>query len=166
MFIDQLFLWSHILGVVAWIGGIAYVLFVLMPAVPKIALRDRANFIPIILRRFLALVWTSVAVILLSGTYRIFWVWNASQAEFWGSPVGRILMEKLTLVAVILVVVSLVTFRAVPRALTHVATHQKDAPDAYACQQCATVVGSLKRHLQVGLAVALLIIFWAVRLRS
>jgi uncharacterized membrane protein len=166
MLLSHLFLWLHILGVVAWIGGIIYVLVVLMPAVPKIALRDRANFVPLILRRFLAVVWTSVGLILVTGLYRIFWVWDAAQSSFWGTPVGRVLMEKLTLFGVILVVVGLVTFRAVPRAIAHVATHQGDAPDAYACKECATVVGSLKRHLQVGLAVALLIIFWAVRLRG
>ncbi len=164
--LSHIFHWFHIVSVVAWIGGIIYILAVLLPNMPKVALRDRANFVPPLLRRFLVVVWTSVTLILATGFWRIFAVWNAEQAAFWGTPLGRILMEKLTLVTAILVVVGLVTFRVVPRAIAHVATHRNDPPDAYACKQCATVIGGMKRHLQVGLVFALLIIFWAVRLRG
>lgn len=165
-FLSQALLWAHIVSVVAWIGGIVYVLVVLMPAMPKIALRDRANFVPLILTRFLWVVWVAYGVILVTGTYRIFFVWDASTGAFWASPLGRVLMEKLGLVAGITAVVLSVTYQAVPRAKAHVATHKADAPDAYACKECATVIGALKRRLQIGLAFALVIIFWAVRLRG
>lgn len=164
--LSQALLWAHIVSVVAWIGGIIYVLTVLMPAMPKIALRDRANFVPLTLNRFLTVVWVSVGVILVTGTYRIFFVWDAATGEFWRTPTGRILMEKLGMVVGILAVVLSVTYQAVPRAKAHVATHKSDAADAYACKECATVVGGLKRRLQIGLAFALVIIFWAVRLRG
>ena len=159
-------LWLHLLGVVAWIGGIAYILLVLMPAMPKIALRDRANFVPLTLRRFLRVVWIAVTVILVTGLCRAFTIWPAGEASFWTTPLGRILGEKLGMVVLILGVVLSVTLRAVPRAIAHVATHKDDPADAYACKQCATIIGSLKRHLQIGLAIALVIIFWAVRLRG
>lgn len=164
--LSQALLWAHIVSVVAWIGGIVYVLFVLMPGMPAIALRDRARFVPLILTRFLWVVWAAFGIILATGLYRIFFVWDAATGAFWTSDLGRVLGEKLVMVVAILAVVLSVTFQAVPRAKAHVATHAHDAPDAYACKECATVIGGLKRRLQIGLVFALFIIFWAVRLRG
>ncbi len=166
MDIHTLFLWLHVLGVVAWIGGIIYILAVLLPNMPKVALRDRANFVPPLLRRFLAVVWTSVVIILVTGFYRIFVLWNAASPEFWTTPNGRLLMEKLGLVVLILGVVLSITFRAVPAAISHVGSHAADSPDAYKCPQCAKYIGAIKLHLQIGLGLALVIILWGVRLSA
>jgi uncharacterized membrane protein len=49
----------HLLAVVFWIGGVGYTLFVLIPALPTVSLRDRAVLVPRLFRRFLTLVWLS-----------------------------------------------------------------------------------------------------------
>ncbi len=164
--VSRIMLWAHIVSVVTWIGGISYILFVLLPAMPNVALRDRARYVPVLLRRFLWVVWVSVVAIFVTGLYRIFFVWNAAEAAFWGTPQGRTLVEKLGLVGAILVVVLLVTFRVVPGAIAHVATHADDPADAYKCPQCLKVIGGMKRHLQVGFAIGLVIILYGVMLRG
>jgi uncharacterized membrane protein len=158
------FHWFHLLAVVAWIGGIIYVLTILLPAMPQVALRDRANFVPLLLRRFLALVWISIGAILLTGLYHIFFVWDATAPGFFGSPLGRTLIEKWVLAAALIGVAAKITLQVAPRAIAHVHTHRDDAPDAYKCPQCLKVIGGLKRHLQVALGIAALTILWATRL--
>lgn len=158
--------WAHLVAVVSWIGGIVYLLTVLLPAMPKLALRDRANFVPIILGRFIRLVWISIATLVASGLYRMFAVWNVGEATFWSLPQGQILTTKLVLAAALIGVALSVTFNVVPKTVAHVSTHKNDSPDAYACLQCAQVMGGMKRHLKTALALALVIIFLAAKLRG
>jgi uncharacterized membrane protein len=164
--LNSILYFLHVLAVVFWIGGIGYILFVLMPAVPHIALRDRARFMPLILRRFLVIVWTAIGVLILSGLYRMFFVWDVTQAGFFTTPTGYTLTIKLVLVAVLIAVAGVVTFQAVPRARAHVTTHHGDPPEAYTCAQCGDIVGGLRRLLQIALLVALTTIYAAVELRG
>lgn len=158
---------AHIWAEVAWIGGIFYILFVLFPAMPRVALRDRAHFVPVLLRRFLRVVWASFFTLLLTGLYRSFWVFDGLSTTFWTStPQGRLLAIKLGFVAALLGLAIAVTFRVVPSAITHLATHQEDPPDRYTCPQCATILGGMRRHLQFALILATAIIIFAVRIRA
>ena len=156
----------HVVAVVFWIGGISYILFVLMPAVPHVALRDRVKFMPLILRRFLYIVWAAIGLIVVSGVYRILFVWNVTEAGFFSTQLGYVLIAKLMLVVVLIVIAILVTFQAVPRAREHVTTHLKDPPDEYKCAQCGDIVGRLRRLLQSALVVALVVIYAAIELRG
>lgn len=158
------FHWIHLLGVVAWIGGIVYILGVLLPAMPHVALRDRATFVPLLLRRFLVVVWISIGAIVLTGLYRIFFVWDVTAPGFFASWPGRTLAEKLVLVGALIGIAAKITFLVVPQAIEHVRTHKNDSPDDYKCPQCLQVIGRLKRHLQFALAIALVTILWAARL--
>ena len=121
---------------------------------------------PLILRRFLVIVWTAIGLLILSGLYRMFFVWDVTQAGFFATPFGYTLTVKLVLVAVLIAVAGVVTFRAVPRAKAHVTTHHSDPPEAYKCAQCGDIVGGLRRLLQIALVVALAIIYAAVELRG
>ncbi len=156
----------HIVATVFWIGGIGYILFVLMPAVPQISLRDRARFMPLILRRFLVVVWTAIGFLLFSGAYRIFFVWDISQMGFFSTPLGYTLAVKLVLVGALIGIALLVTYRTVPHTRAHVRTHLDDSCDAYKCAQCRQIVGGMRRVLQAALIVALVVIYAAVELRG
>lgn len=156
----------HIVAVVFWIGGIAYILTVLMPAVPNLSLRDRAGFMPILLRRFLVVVWTAIMILLLTGLHRVFFVWDITHSGFFATPIGYTLAAKLVLVALLIGIALLVTLRTVPRAVSHVLTHTGAAPDEYKCMQCKQIVGGMRRQLQVALVLGLLIIYAAVELRG
>ena len=162
--INNMMNFIHVAAVVFWIGGISYILFVLMPAVPNVALRDRARFSPVILLRFLVVVWVSAGLLVITGLHRIFAVWNVTEASFWGTALGGTLAAKLVLVAVLIGIAGVVTFQTVPRARAHVKTHEGEACDAYQCGQCKRIVGGMRRILYLGLAVALVIIYLATRL--
>jgi putative copper export protein len=159
--------WLHLLGVVFWIGGIGYILFVLMSGIPMTSLRDRARMMPILLKRFLAIVWISIAVIVASGLFRVFYVMGMTTLDpFILSSYGNLLLLKIILVIALIGVASSVTLRQYPRTLKHLTTHLNDPPESYRCQQCGSIVGGLRNHLDIGLALALVIIFLAAMLRG
>lgn len=164
--VNSILYFLHVVAVVFWIGGIGYILFVLMPAMPRVSLHDRASFMPVILRRFLVVVWTAIGVLVLTGLYRMFFVWDVTQPGFFAAPMGHSLAAKLVLVAILFAIALLVTFRTVPRATAHVSTHIHDSCNAYKCAQCGEIVGGMRRVLQAALVVALAAIYTAVELRG
>lgn len=164
--INSILYFLHVVAVVFWIGGIGYILFVLMPAMPQVSLRDRSRFMPLVLNRFLVVIWTSIGILVISGLYRIFMVWDVTQAGFFTSRVGHVLAAKLVLIVLLIGIALVVTLRTMPRARTHVATHHEDPPDAYKCAQCRNIVGGMRRMLQTALVVALVIIYAAIELRG
>jgi len=159
--------WVHLLSVVFWIGGVGYVVLVLLPNMRLIALRDRARFVPVMMRRFLTVVWISIALIVFSGLYRVLFVMQITTLEpFFFTRYGNILLLKLVLVAALIGVAASVSYRVYPRTVRHVITHLNDEPSVYSCKECSWVVGSIKNHLETGLAVAAVIIFLAAMLRG
>ncbi|MDJ0269363.1 MAG: CopD family protein [Aigarchaeota archaeon] len=159
--------WVHLLSVVVWIGGVAYTVLVMLPNMQLIALRDRARLVPRILSRFLKIVWTSIALIAVSGLYRVVVVLNITGIEpLLLSRYGNILTLKLLLVAALIAVAASLTVRIYPRIVSHVATHINDGPDAYKCPACGSIVGTIRLHLKTGLALAAVIIFLAATLRG
>lgn len=164
--INSIMYFLHVVAVVFWIGGIGYILYVLMPAMPQVSLRDRSRFMPLVLNRFLVVVWSAIGVLVISGLYRIFLVWDVTQAGFFATRVGYVLAAKLVLIVLLIGIAIVVTSRVVPRARTHVATHHEDPPNAYKCPQCGDIVGGMRRMLQAALVVALVIIYAAIELRG
>ncbi|GBC69326.1 hypothetical protein HRbin01_01024 [archaeon HR01] len=159
--------WMHLLGVVFWIGGVAYILLVLMAGLPHVALRDRARMMPILLRRFLYLVWVSVAVVAATGLYRVVFVMGITDvAALTMTRYGNLLLAKLVLVAALLAVASSVTLRVYPRTVRHLQTHLEEPADSYRCTSCRMITGSIKLHLETGLVLAAVIIFAAALLRG
>lgn len=58
----------HVLAAIAWLGGIGFMLLALRPAAAELLLPpQRLPLIAQVLRRFFALVWLSIAVLLLTG---------------------------------------------------------------------------------------------------
>lgn len=164
--VDTLLYFLHLVAAVFWIGGIGYILFVLMPAVTTVALRDRARFMPIVLRRYLVVVWISIAVLAGTGLYRMFMVWDAAASGFWATGLGHTLAGKLVLVVVLIGIAVRLTADTVPQAIRHVHTHLGEPAEAYRCAQCATLMGGMRRRLQLALLIGLAIIYLAVMLRG
>ena len=159
--------WIHLLSVVFWIGGVAYLLLVLLPNLRLIALRDRAKLVPELFRRFMVVIWVSIALITVSGLYRVFFVLGFdSLNDLTASYYGNVLLIKLLLVAALFGVALSVTFRVRPSVVSHVKTHLNDPPESYACAMCKSVAGPLRAHLALGLALASVIILLAALLRG
>lgn len=68
MRLHYLMLFLHLLGVVIWIGGMAFAYLCLRPAVTALAPPQRLAVMAGALGRFFPLVWASIGCILVSGT--------------------------------------------------------------------------------------------------
>lgn len=77
----------HIAAAITWLGGAAFMLFALRPALAgQLAPPQRLPLIAQVLTRFFALVWASIAILLLTGLAMLLAVGMK------GSPIGWHLM--------------------------------------------------------------------------
>lgn len=58
---------AHLAAAITWVGGMAFMLFALRPAVGVLAPPQRLTLVAHTLRRFFAMVWIAIAVLLASG---------------------------------------------------------------------------------------------------
>jgi uncharacterized membrane protein len=68
----------HLLAVVAWVGGMAFVLFCLRPAARVLEPAARVTLMHAALRRFITVVSIAVAAILVSGVAMVAIAWSAA----------------------------------------------------------------------------------------
>jgi uncharacterized membrane protein len=68
----------HLLAVIVWVGGMAFVLFCLRPAARVLEPAPRVTQIHAAIRRFIAVVIVAVAVIFVSGAAMIAIAWSTS----------------------------------------------------------------------------------------
>ena len=67
MSFQHLALFLHLIGVVTWVGGMAFAYLCLRPAAGMLSPAERLALWQGVLERFFRLVWVSIALILLSG---------------------------------------------------------------------------------------------------
>lgn len=67
--IDAFSNFLHVIGVLIWIGGMFYTLFVLRPSLSVIS-TDRVLFVETAMGRFFKFVWVAILLLLLTGGYR------------------------------------------------------------------------------------------------
>jgi uncharacterized membrane protein len=94
MTFQHLTLFVHILGVVVWVGGMAFAYLCLRPAAAALPPEQRLPLWTATLQRFFALVWVSVAIILLSGFGKLGAVGfaNAPGAWHWMMLTGLVMV--------------------------------------------------------------------------
>ena len=59
----------HLLSIILWVGGMAFVLFFLRPALGRLQPADRVNLMHEVLRRFFGAVSASIVIALVSGLW-------------------------------------------------------------------------------------------------
>jgi putative copper export protein len=105
MLLYQLSVFVHILSAIIWIGGMLFLALVVVPATRGLPQRERAALFSTVGRRFRAVGWVCIGLLLVTGTinvsYRVTWAGLVS-GEVWGSPFGRTLGLKLAVVAIML----------------------------------------------------------------
>lgn len=146
--------WLHILAATVWVGGMAFLVLVLVPwlrrAGPELAgplLRDTG-------RRFRGVGWLALGVLVSTGTFNL-WVRGVRVSDFlrpeWrASPFGETLLLKLALFASVVVVSAIHDFRIGPRAST-VCVREPHSPEARALRRTASRLGRLNGLLALGL---------------
>lgn len=113
--------WLHILAAIAWIGGMIFLVLILVPTIRRPEYQDiRASLIHWIGIRFRWVGWICLILLLLSGIFNLIYrgfSWKDLQDDsFWQSSFNRILAVKLLLVVLILLFSVLHDFIIGPRA--------------------------------------------------
>lgn len=116
MSLDVVLHWLHLLAAALWVGGNLAVALVVQPALrASLEPRARLSVYREVGRRFSVLQWSSWAVLLATGLFKL-WGLRATPDVFYG-PFGRILAVKLCLVGAMGVLSLLHAYRWGPRLL-------------------------------------------------
>jgi uncharacterized membrane protein len=126
--------WLHILAATAWIGGM---LFLVLVVVPWLRQSDRANAAVMMSetgRRFRTVGWVCFFILLLTGSFNL-WVRGVrfasfTQSEWLASPFGKTVLFKLAIFALVLVVSTVHDFVIGPAATRALARDPRSAQAA------------------------------------
>ena len=92
--------WVHVTAVVLGVGGIAFLLFVLTPGVGDLQPEQRERLAKQVMVRLRWLLWSSMAIILLSGLYNIRqYYWEVAWGKSW-----ELLTVKIVLACIVFAV--------------------------------------------------------------
>ena len=154
--------WLHLVAVIVWLGGMLFLVLVLIPAIRRPEYRE--IFSPLIHRvgvRYRWIGWIALAVLVLSGitnlAYRGFGWADLWSGRLWQGPFGRTLGIKLLLVAIVFALSALHDFLVGPRA-TALGRADPSSPEALRWRRRAAWIGRINMLLAliiVALGVAL-----------
>lgn len=116
-FLDTFIHWLHLMSAIVWIGGMIFAGWILTP-VARVELPSeiRFPFYKKIGKRFYLLGWSALAVLILTGTYKIVSGWDSLEALL-SSAYGKVLSLKLLLVGAMLFLSYLHDFVWAPKLL-------------------------------------------------
>ena len=136
--------WLHILAATIWIGGMAFLVLVVVPYLRK---GDRAKAAALMRdtgTRFRDVAWVCFAVVLVTGTYNL-WVRGVRLGSFsdptWrASPFGRVVSLKLAVFTAVLLLSAAHDFVLGPRA-TRALVEDPASNKAESLRRMASVMG-------------------------
>jgi putative copper export protein len=149
----------HILSAAIWVGGMAFLVFALMPVLRRPEHQSGPPALPAVARRFRNIGWLCLGLLILSGVANLALTgvtWQALiEGTIWEGSHGRILAWKLSLVGALIAISALHDFWVGPKAVRLAAQR---LPPARAWRRAASWMGRLT------LALALVVLYLAVRL--
>ena len=87
----------HLLSIILWVGGMAFVLFFLRPALGRLQPADRVNLMHEVLRRFFGAVSASIVIALVSGLWMMGEFARGASASGIAMPMSWMVMTTLGL---------------------------------------------------------------------
>jgi len=152
----------HIIAACAWLGGMLFLVLVVVPSLRTPALAPHAAVaIRIVGERYRTVGWVTLLVLGTTGitnaAFRAGSLAELAARAWWATPFGRLLAMKLGLVALVLVLSAVHDFLIGPRA-GRLMIEDPDAPRTRAWRSAARLLG------RVNLLLALGIVALAVRL--
>ena len=152
----------HVLAAALWVGGMLFLVFVIVPLLRTPALRERAVALVAALGlRFRSVGWACFFVLIVTGfvqaAYRTPSPSALAEGAWWSAPFGRLLAQKLVLVTLILLLSGVHDFVVGPRASALLAAGP-GSPRALHWQRLARWMGRVNLFLAVAviaMAVAL-----------
>lgn len=110
----------HVLAAITWVGGMIFLIVVLVPILRDPALQDRARtIIQISGQRFKRVGWAALMVLLVTGITNVIFRGIAPAfvtEDFWQSPLGTLFACKLVLVVLVLTLSAIHDFWIGPKA--------------------------------------------------
>jgi putative copper export protein len=151
--------WAHILATTVWVGGMLFLVLVVVPWLRAGNQASGAAFLSDTGRRFRTIGWVCFGILLATGTFNL-WLRGVRLGDFarpeWlGSPLGRIVVLKLALFCAVLLVSGAHDFVVGPRATAAIMRDPRSA-QARSLRRFASVLGRTNALL------ALAIVFVAV----
>ncbi len=143
----------HILAAMTWIGGMLFLVLVLVPTLRTLPSRETAvELVASSGRRFRTIGWISLTILVLTGYTNLHFrgvTWSAMwQETFWATPFGDVLFYKLMLVGAILTISVLHDFWIGPRA-SQALREGPGSPDAIRQRLLASWMGRLNLLLSL-----------------
>jgi len=136
--------WLHILAATLWIGGMGFLVLVVVPWLKR---GDRARAATLIREtgeRFRTVGWGCFAVVLVTGTYNLWFrgvrLGDFARASFLASPFGISVVAKLAVFAVVIALSAVHDFSIGPSA-TREMSRDPDGPKALALRKRASIMG-------------------------
>ncbi len=150
--------WLHVLAAMIWVGGMVFLVFVLVPVLRGSATpQEAARFVKATGQRFRSVGWLALCVLVATGFTNLFFRGishrDLASGGFWTSTWGHILSVKLLLVAIVLILSLVHDFSVGPRASEALRVNPA-APEALKLRKAATWMGRL--NLLLGLAIVAL----------
>lgn len=145
MNVVSLSLWIHIGAVVVAIGGSAFVLFVLRPALLGVGGQERERIMERVHSRFRVIVWVCIALIIVTGLAAAGSLRVLQTEVLFGTVYGQLLLLKIVLALVLFASALLITIPSPSLARFRTRTPQ---------------------HLRMIVSIAVIVIFIATWLRS
>lgn len=130
----QLSVYLHILSAMVWVGGMLFLTLVAVPVARRLPPAERARLLDAVGRRFRAVGWAAVALLIATGIVntsyrRVAWGDLVSGAIL-DTTFGRVLGLKLAVVAAMLAITALHDFVLGPRSTRALARPDQPAPPA------------------------------------
>ena len=149
--------WLHLLAAMAWVGGMIFIIAVVVPMLRRPETRAHATeLMQIAGRRFRIVGWLALATLIATGVFNVlhrgYQLEHLFTGEVFQGAWGRTLAHKLSLVAIVLVMSMVHDFWIGPRAA------EGDAEAREKWRKVASIMG------RVTFALALLIVALAVTL--
>lgn len=140
--------WVHILAAAIWIGGLFFIVLVVVPWLRRggEGAMDPAAFLSDTGKRFRAVGWICFGLLLVTGTFNL-WVRGVTlapllDAEWWSSPLGTAVALKLSVFFIVVVASAVHDFVLGPRATEVMRTDPRSA-DAIRLRRQASLLGRL-----------------------
>ncbi len=89
---STIFQWIHVGAAVIGVGGIGFLIVVLLPSLSVLSPDQRDQLARAVMGRFRWVSWTVIVLLLVSGLYNVRLVWEAPWGTYW-----RLLTVKITL---------------------------------------------------------------------
>lgn len=149
--------WIHILAATIWVGGMLFLVLVVVPWLRTGKRPDAAVFLRETGTRFRNVAWTCFALVAVTGTFNLWMrgvrLSDLGRADWLSSPVGQTVLIKLGAFLAVLLISAVHDFVLGPRATAAIAANPRSL-EAQAERRRASILGRINVFLALALVAA------------